>query len=50
MACSCQNKSNKSTASTFVVTSSSGQQSTYKTEIEAVAAAKRTGGTWRKQS
>lgn len=49
MACSCQNKTQTASA-TFVVTSSSGQQSTYRTEIEAVAAAKRTGGTWRKQS
>jgi hypothetical protein len=48
MACAC-GKSKTTTASTYVVTKPSGERSTYKSEVEAAAAAKRSGGTYRKQ-
>lgn len=45
MACNCG--SNKTAPKTYVVTEPSGAKKTYKTEVEAIAAAKRTGGTYR---
>lgn len=47
MGCSCQDK--KKAPSTYVVRSPDGSTKTYKTEVEATAAAKRVGGTWKKQ-
>jgi hypothetical protein len=48
MACACGK--NKTTSNqTFVVTKPDGSRSTFKTEVEAAAAAKRVGGTYRKQ-
>jgi hypothetical protein len=48
MACAC-GKNKTTTNSTFVVTKPTGERTTYKTEVEAAAAAKRVGGTYRKQ-
>jgi hypothetical protein len=47
MACSCQKP--KSGTAKYVVTAANGAKKTYATETEATAAAKRTGGTWKKQ-
>jgi hypothetical protein len=47
MGCSCQ-KPKASTAS-YVVTAPDGKKKTYATETEATAAARRVGGTWKKQ-
>jgi len=47
MACACG--ANKGPAATYVVTKPSGDKQTYSSEIEAAAAAKRVGGTYRKQ-
>jgi hypothetical protein len=48
MACAC-GKNKTQTSSTYVVTKPTGERQTYKSEVEAAAAAKRTGGTYRKQ-
>lgn len=47
MGCSCQKP--KTAAKTYVVTAPNGEKKTYKTEVEATAAAKRVGGTWKAQ-
>jgi hypothetical protein len=47
MACSCQKP--KTSSTTYVVTAPSGEKKAYKTEVEATAAAKRVGGTWKPQ-
>ncbi len=49
MACACGNNKSAQSSSTFVVTKPNGERNTYKTEVEAAAAAKRTGGTYRRQ-
>jgi hypothetical protein len=48
MACAC-GKNKTASNSTFVVTKPNGERVTFKTEVEAAAAAKRAGGTYRKQ-
>lgn len=48
MACAC-GKNKTTSNSTYVVTKPSGERQTFKTEVEAAAAAKRAGGTYRKQ-
>jgi hypothetical protein len=48
MACAC-GKSKTQSNKTYVHTSPSGERKTYKTEVEAVAAQKRMGGTYRAQ-
>jgi hypothetical protein len=48
MGCACGNKKN-AVQQTYLVTSPNGSTKTYSTEIEAVAASKRVGGTWRVQ-
>lgn len=47
MACSCQKPKTASTK--YVVTAPNGEKKTYSTEVEATAAAKRVGGTWKAQ-
>lgn len=47
MGCSCQKP--KAVAKTYVVTSPDGTKKSYKTEVEATAAARRVGGTWKAQ-
>ncbi len=50
MACACGNKKSGATAAkSYVVTLPNGSKQTYRTEVEAIAAAKRTNGTWRPQ-
>lgn len=49
MACACGKNKQNTPAKTYVVTKPSGDRSTYKTEVEAAAAAKRHGGTYRAQ-
>jgi hypothetical protein len=50
MACACGSKNGGTTAAkSYVVTAPSGEKKTYRTEVEAVAAAKRLGGTWKAQ-
>ena len=50
MACACsKNKTSTSAAKSYVVTLPGGGKKTYRTEVEAVAAAKRLGGTWKAQ-
>lgn len=46
MGCACQNKGPKLVKS-YTVTSPDGTKKSYKTEVEASAAAKRVGGTWK---
>lgn len=48
MACACGKNKTVSTT-TYVHTSPTGEKRTYKTEVEAAAAAKRLGGTYRAQ-
>jgi hypothetical protein len=48
MPCNC-GKSKTTTNTTYVVTKPSGERMTYKTEVEAAAAAKRVNGTYRRQ-
>lgn len=46
MACNCG--SNKTTApKSYTVTAPDGTKTSYRTDIEAIAAAKRVGGTWK---
>jgi hypothetical protein len=50
MACACgKNKTTQSSSTTYLVTTPNGERKPYKTEVEAAAAAKRTGGTYRRQ-
>jgi len=51
MACACNKSKNGGTAAakSYVVTLPGGGKKTYRTEVEAVAAAKRLGGTWKAQ-
>jgi hypothetical protein len=46
MACACGKKNNA--PETFVVTLPGGEQKSYSTEVEAAAAARRSGGSYRK--
>jgi hypothetical protein len=46
MACACG--ANKKAAATYTVTSPDGSKKSYSSEVEAAAAAKRSGGTYRK--
>jgi hypothetical protein len=48
MACACGTKKPVS-STTYVHTSPTGEQKTYKTEVEAAAATQRLGGTYRPQ-
>lgn len=48
MGCNCGSKS-ASTKKLWVVTTPSGEKKTYSTEVEAVASAKRVGGTYKQQ-
>lgn len=49
--CNCgKNAAARAQARTYVVTTPGGEQKTYKTEIEAIAATRRNGGTYRIQS
>jgi hypothetical protein len=48
MACSC-GKKKAPAARSYVYTSPQGEQKTYKSEVEAAAAVKRTGGSYRVQ-
>lgn len=49
MACSCGKPKTSQASKTYVHTDPSGVQKTYKSEVEAVAAQKRAGGTYRAQ-
>lgn len=50
MACACGSKGGSQTAAkSYVVTLPGGSKKTYRTEVEAIAAAKRLGGTWKAQ-
>jgi hypothetical protein len=50
MACACNsNKGQTAKAKTYVHTASSGARKTYRTEVEAVAAVKRSGGSYKSQ-
>jgi hypothetical protein len=50
MACACGSKSGgQPAAKSYVVTLPGGGKKTYRTEVEAIAAAKRLGGTWKAQ-
>ena len=50
MDCACsKNTSAQTGPATYVVTAANGQKSTYKTEVEAIAAAQRQGGTYQAQ-
>lgn len=49
MACACGKGTTQNSNRTYVVTDSSGQKRTYRTEVEAAAAVKRTGGSYRAQ-
>jgi hypothetical protein len=49
MACSCGSNKSSATPKTFVVTTPGQSPKTYSTEVEAAAAAKRGGGTYRQQ-
>ncbi len=50
MGCACGSSSASSaTKKTYVVTGANGEKKTYRTETEATAAARRTGGTWKAQ-
>jgi len=46
MACACGKKTQQ-TSKTYVHTAPNGQKRSYKTEVEAIAAQKRLGGTYR---
>jgi len=48
MPCAC-GKSKTTSTKTYVHTDPTGKKSTYKTEVEAAAAARRSGGTYRVQ-
>lgn len=48
-ACNTAKKNSSASAKSYVVTLPSGGKQTYRTEVEAIAAAKRTNGTWRAQ-
>jgi hypothetical protein len=48
MACAC-GKTASGKKATYVVTAPNGTKTSYSTELEAKAAAQRTGGTWRVQ-
>lgn len=49
MACACNKNKTTAAAKSYVVTLPGGGKKTYRTEVEAVAAAKRLGGTWKAQ-
>lgn len=49
MACACNSNKTTQSAKTYVVTLPDGARKTYKTEVEAAAAVKRLGGTYRAQ-
>ena len=47
MACACGSKTGTASSKTYVHTSPTGEKRTYKSEVEAAAATKRLGGTYR---
>lgn len=47
MACSCQKDKTTGQPKSYTVTSSDGKKTAYRTEVEAAAAAKRLGGSYR---
>jgi hypothetical protein len=47
MGCNCGNKGTSSVPKSFVVKNPDGSTKSYRTEVEARAAAQRTGGTWK---
>lgn len=47
MGCNCGANKGTSTPKSYVVTAPDGTKTSYRTDIEAIAAAKRVGGTWR---
>jgi hypothetical protein len=49
MACACNKGKTGTAAKSYVVTVPGGGKKTYRTEVEAIAAAKRLGGTWKAQ-
>lgn len=49
MACSCGNKSGAAKAKSYVVTAPNGAKTTYRTEVEAAAAVRRIGGSYKAQ-
>lgn len=49
MPCNCGKSKNDQVQKTYVHTSPTGERKTYKSEVEAAAAAKRVGGTYRVQ-
>lgn len=49
MACACGKNKTNTANKTYVHTSPTGERKTYKSEVEAVAAQKRVGGTYRVQ-
>lgn len=50
MACACGKGSAAASNKSYVHTSPTGEKKTYKSEVEAAAAAKRVGGSYRVQS
>jgi hypothetical protein len=49
MGCACGNKKTNGSTQSYVHTSPTGERKTYRSEVEAAAAAKRVGGTYRAQ-
>lgn len=49
MACACGKGKTEQANRTYVHTTPAGERRTYKTEVEAIAAQKRAGGTYRAQ-
>lgn len=47
MGCSCGSNATASKPKSYIVTAPDGTKKAYATDIEAIAAAKRVGGTWR---
>jgi hypothetical protein len=49
MACACGKNKQGGSSKTYVHTTPEGKKTTYRTEVEAAAAAKRSGGSYRAQ-
>jgi hypothetical protein len=49
MPCACGAKKTNTSKTTYVYTAPGGQKTTYSTEVEAIAAVRRTGGTYKAQ-
>lgn len=47
MGCNCSKNDSQPKAVTYTVTAPNGQKSSYRTEVEAAAAARRVGGTYK---